>query len=96
MKVVGHGVDLLSHSRLMALVQRQGGPSRLLKKICNSKEREEFHDKFSVNNSSHSSSGIDSVAFHRQVRWLGVRWAMKEAVFKVFSSVVYLGHASSS
>ncbi|KAI8637395.1 4'-phosphopantetheinyl transferase superfamily [Parasitella parasitica] len=66
--ILGIGVDIVHLPRIAALISRRGS-DQLAKRILSPTEYTEFQTKYSVENSN-------------QLRFLGSRWCIKEAVYK--------------
>lgn len=75
--IPGIGVDLLHLPRLSTLLARRNGHylHRFARRILTRDELAVFHNKLSA---PPGSGGL--------IRWLGVRWAAKEAAFKACGS----------
>ena len=67
--ILGVGVDIVHLPRIAALISRRGS-DKLAKRILSPTEYIEFRAKYDINNDP------------SQVRYLGSRWCMKEAVYK--------------
>ncbi|KAI9256494.1 4'-phosphopantetheinyl transferase [Phascolomyces articulosus] len=69
--ILGIGIDIVHLPRIASLITRRGR-THLAKRILSPKELEEFIQRF-----PHEDSVLD-----QQVKYLGSRWCIKEAVYK--------------
>lgn len=78
--ILGVGIDLLHLPRLVGLVRRQGGPSRLARRILSPLELAEF-EAFS-GSSKAAGPNDQGNASATLLKYLAVRWTAKEAAYK--------------
>lgn len=88
MTIIGIGCDLLDLARLQSLLKRRG-LTKFMNKILTEKEKNLFSSRFPVASSSFArSKDIVYAECTRQqqdqmAKWLGIRWSVKESVYKV-------------
>ena len=88
--ILGIGCDLLDLTRLQSLLKRRG-LSKFMNKILTDTERKVFSSKFPAVSCSSQSNVFTKCTLQQQeqiAKWLGVRWSVKESVYKVFNSLV--------
>ena len=80
-KIIGIGCDLLDITRLEALFKRRNH-NKFLSKVLTDKEKTNFEALFPVAKKTHFAR-IDKDQQKRILRWIGIRWAVKESIYKV-------------
>ncbi|KAH6591030.1 hypothetical protein BASA50_009031 [Batrachochytrium salamandrivorans] len=100
-RVAGVGVDMLQLSRMAGLLQRQS-PLRLARRILHPLEQDQLMAEFGQSSAADAAALSVPLALHpesdgavsqwqlRLVRYLGTRWAIKEAAFKAMYPKVRL------
>ncbi|KZT26881.1 hypothetical protein NEOLEDRAFT_1131349 [Neolentinus lepideus HHB14362 ss-1] len=101
MGILGIGVDIVKMSRIASVVIRRGERT-LAYRILSHREAQNFQrlaqDVFSTPGEHEQETLHDALQleewltkdsrWHRRIRYLGVRWAVKEAAFKAMNAVV--------
>lgn len=85
MHILGIGIDLLDISRIQGLIQRRG-LYKFMNKTLTNMESELFASRFPDLPDLRSSQELEAAS-----RWLGIRWAVKESIYKAMPMAFQIG-----
>ena len=80
-KIIGIGCDLFDISRLKGLFIRRR-LNKFLNRILTDKEKTQF-DALFPRTKTFEFASIENVEQRRMLKWIGIRWAVKESIYKV-------------